>query len=30
VDVRDGKISRCMDYYDVATIMRQVGVLPAQ
>ncbi|MGB8013103.1 MAG: nuclear transport factor 2 family protein [Terriglobales bacterium] len=29
IDVRDGKISRCLDFYDVATIMRQVGVLPA-
>jgi steroid delta-isomerase-like uncharacterized protein len=30
VDVRNGKISRSLDFYDVATIMRQVGVLPAQ
>lgn len=30
VDVRDGKISRSLDFYDSATIMRQVGVLPAQ
>jgi ketosteroid isomerase-like protein len=30
VDVRDGKISRCLDYYDSAIVMRQVGVLPAQ
>ncbi len=30
IDVRDGKISRCLDFYDVAGIMRQVGVLPAQ
>jgi len=30
IDVRDGKISRSLDFYDVATIMRQVGVLPAQ
>jgi steroid delta-isomerase-like uncharacterized protein len=30
IDVRDGKISRCQDFYDVSTIMRQVGVLPAQ
>src|ERR1019366_3276562 len=28
IDVRDGKIARCLDFYDVATIMRQVGVLP--
>ncbi len=28
IDVRDGKISRCLDFYDAATIMRQVGVLP--
>ncbi len=30
IDVRDGKISRSIDYYDTGTIMRQVGVLPAQ
>ena len=30
IDVRDGKISRSLDFYDSATIMRQVGVLPAQ
>jgi len=30
IDVREGKISRSLDYYDAATIMRQVGVLPAQ
>ncbi|HWZ83890.1 MAG TPA: nuclear transport factor 2 family protein [Terriglobales bacterium] len=30
VDVRDGKFSRSLDFYDVATVMRQVGVLPAQ
>jgi steroid delta-isomerase-like uncharacterized protein len=29
IDVRDGKISRSLDFYDVSTIMRQVGVLPA-
>jgi steroid delta-isomerase-like uncharacterized protein len=28
IDMRDGKISRNLDFYDVATIMRQVGVLP--
>jgi steroid delta-isomerase-like uncharacterized protein len=28
IDVRDGKISRNLDFYDSATIMRQVGVLP--
>ncbi len=28
IDMRNGKISRNVDYYDVATIMRQVGVLP--
>ncbi len=28
IDVRDGKISRSLDFYDSATIMRQVGVLP--
>jgi steroid delta-isomerase-like uncharacterized protein len=30
IDLRDGKISRNLDFYDSATIMRQVGVLPAQ
>jgi steroid delta-isomerase-like uncharacterized protein len=30
IDVRDGKIARCLDFYDSASIMRQVGVLPAQ
>src|ERR1700704_5594739 len=29
IDMRDGKISRNLDFYDLATIMRQVGVLPA-
>ena len=28
IDMRDGRISRNLDFYDVATIMRQVGVLP--
>ena len=30
IDLRDGKISRNLDFYDAATIMRQVGLLPAQ
>ena len=30
IDVVDGRISRNLDYYDVAAIMRQVGVLPEQ
>lgn len=30
IDLRDGKISRNLDFYDSATIMRQVGVLPTQ
>jgi steroid delta-isomerase-like uncharacterized protein len=30
IDLRDGKISRNVDFYDSATIMRQVGTLPAQ
>jgi len=30
IDVRGGKISRSLDFYDSGTIMRQVGVLPAQ
>ena len=29
IDVRNDKISRSLDFYDAATIMRQVGVLPA-
>ena len=28
IDVRNDKISRSLDFYDAATIMRQVGVLP--
>ena len=28
IDVRDGKIARSLDFYDSATIMRQVGLLP--
>jgi steroid delta-isomerase-like uncharacterized protein len=28
IDLRDGKISRNFDFYDAATIMRQVGALP--
>jgi len=30
IEVRDGKIARSLDYYDAATIMKQVGVLPKQ
>lgn len=30
IDVRDGKIARSLDFYDSGTIMRQLGVLPAQ
>jgi steroid delta-isomerase-like uncharacterized protein len=30
IEVRDGKIARSLDFYDSGTIMRQVGVLPAQ
>lgn len=30
IDVRNGKISRSLDFYDSGTIMRQLGVLPAQ
>ena len=29
IEVRGGRISRNLDYYDVATIMKQVGLLPA-
>ncbi len=28
IEARGGRISRNLDYYDVATIMRQVGLLP--
>jgi steroid delta-isomerase-like uncharacterized protein len=28
IDLRDGKIFRNVDFYDAATIMRQVGLLP--
>lgn len=30
IDLRDGKISRNLDFYDSATLMRQVGKLPAE
>ncbi len=30
IDLHNGKISRNLDFYDSATIMRQVGKLPAQ
>lgn len=29
ITITNGKISRSIDYYDLATIMKQVGVLPA-
>jgi hypothetical protein len=29
VDMHGGKITRCVDYYDAAAIMLQVGALPA-
>jgi len=29
ITINHGKISRSIDYYDLATIMKQVGVLPA-
>jgi len=29
ITVNNGKISRSLDYYDSATIMKQVGLLPA-
>jgi steroid delta-isomerase-like uncharacterized protein len=29
ITINNGKISRSIDYYDLATIMKQVGVLPA-
>jgi steroid delta-isomerase-like uncharacterized protein len=29
ITVKNGKISRSLDYYDAATIMKQVGLLPA-
>jgi len=30
IGLRNGKIFRSLDFYDAATIMRQVGTLPAQ
>src|SRR5262249_6001459 len=30
IEVRKGRISRNLDYYDAATIMKQVGLLPAK
>ena len=30
IEVRSGRISRNLDYYDMASIMKQVGVLPAK
>jgi steroid delta-isomerase-like uncharacterized protein len=30
IDLRGGKISRELDYYDAASIMRQVGLLPSE
>ncbi len=30
IDVKGGLISRNLDYYDAATMMRQVGILPPQ
>ena len=28
IELRGGRISRNLDYYDAATIMKQVGLLP--
>jgi len=28
--VKKGKIARSLDFYDLSTVMRQVGLLPAQ
>jgi len=30
IDLRGGKISRNLDFYDAASIMRQVGLLPSE
>ena len=30
IEVRGGKISSCKDYYDFATVMRQLGSLPSE
>jgi steroid delta-isomerase-like uncharacterized protein len=30
VELQGSKIRRCSDYWDAATVMRQVGLLPAQ
>jgi steroid delta-isomerase-like uncharacterized protein len=28
LELRDGKISRCSDYWDMATFLRQIGLMP--
>jgi steroid delta-isomerase-like uncharacterized protein len=28
LELRDGKIRRCSDYWDMATLLRQVGLMP--
>jgi steroid delta-isomerase-like uncharacterized protein len=30
IDLREGRISRNLDFYDAASIMRQVGLLPSE
>jgi ketosteroid isomerase-like protein len=30
IDLRGGRISRNLDFYDAASIMRQVGLLPSE
>jgi steroid delta-isomerase-like uncharacterized protein len=30
VELQGGQLRRCSDYWDAATVMRQVGLLPAQ
>ena len=30
IEVKNGRISRDLDYYDMATVMKQLGVLPKQ
>jgi steroid delta-isomerase-like uncharacterized protein len=30
IELQDGRIKRCSDYWDAATFMKQVGLLPSQ
>lgn len=28
IELQDGKIRRCSDYWDMATLLRQIGLMP--